>query len=146
MDEIHPNSRQRKIDPLWTGLIRRIDRINLEISNRGKVSEKSLYFYRPKKIIPEVDSESDSVDTNDHDVAVIDISRFSIHSDEDDAPIQNDATVAEAETSNEPRDEVHSIPELEVCHPSSDEDEIEPVELIDQLDEVELGKSFKSHL
>ena len=141
LNESHPESRRRKVDPLWTGLLKRIDEINTAIANRGKVSEKSMYFYRPERIIPEIDTDSES-NMDEHEMALIDVSRFSVISEEDGVTSDAAVNVTDEASKNEPNDEVHSIPELEPGHPETDDEDV-PVDLIDQLDEIELGKSQK---
>lgn len=93
--------------------------------------------------------EEDSGEIGEHDAAVIDVSRFSIDSDMGANTTNIDATVndmADGLGSSEPGDVIVNVPELEgsvtdesAPDPALD-DEVE--ELVDQLDEVELGTVF----
>ena len=84
-NEAFPNQAlARTIDPIWVALLRRINRIDLEIATTGRISDTGLYTYKVVPIPAEVDTEtSDSSEETNLDVArIIDTT-------------QNDASVTE---------------------------------------------------
>ena len=142
----HPGARPRTVDPLWKCFLRRINRIDEEIRNRGKVSEVKHYFWTPPAAIIDSDEE-DSGEVAEHEEAVIDVSRFSVDSDMGADTDNIDASVVNEGGSDigtsEPGDVVINVPEsdgtipedLSFIHPPVDQVE----DLVDQMDEVDLG-------
>ena len=72
-NEAFPNQAlARTIDPIWLALIRRINRIDLEIATSGRISDTGLYTYKVVPIPAEVDTEtSDSSEEVNLDIALI---------------------------------------------------------------------------
>ena len=103
------------------------------------------------------DLEGDSIDTNEHDVAIIDVSRYSINSDDINGSNSNNATVSNDESSagqnntnatlntNEaPEDIIVDLPEIDTrlgdtIDPSTDAVD----DIADGLDDVDLGNDSK---
>ena len=103
------------------------------------------------------DLEGDSIDTNEHDVAIIDVSRYSINSDDINGSNSNNATVSNDESSagqnntnatlntNEaPEDIIVDLPEIDTrlgdtIDPSADDVD----DIADGLDDVDLGNDSK---
>ena len=108
-NEAFPNQAMaRTIDPIWLALLRRINRIDLEIATTGRISDTGLYTYKIVPIPVEVDTEtSESSEGVDLDVALIN------DSDQNDASVSEDVagmpSIIEADTidfgpENQPND------------------------------------------
>ena len=141
----HPGARRRTVDPLWKCFLRRIERIDEEIKNRGKVSEVKHYFWTPPTVLIDSDEEESS-EIAEHDAAVIDVSRFSVDSDMGANTTNHDASVNTSDGdigTSEPGDVIVNMPELEGSDIEESAAENLPdgvvEDLVDQMDEVDLG-------
>ena len=148
-NEAHPGARQRTVDPLWKCFLRRINRIDEEIRNRGKVSEVKHYFWTPPAVLIDSDEE-DSGEVDEHEEAVIDVSRFSVDSDMGRNESNIDATCEVENNSDigtsEPGDVVINVPATDdsILIDSTDDNSAlnQTDELADQLDEVQIGNGY----
>ena len=129
--------------------IRRIERINREIKTRGRVSEVKMYHWTPPAAIVDSDSETESNENDEHEMAIIDVSRFSVESEPEN--IINPTLDATLEDS--PGDIVVNLPEIIADNepgPSGiNNDQVkaeEPLDIVDELaanlDEIGLGNCF----
>ena len=97
-NEAFPNQAMaRTVDPIWLALIRRINRIDLEIASSGRISDTGLYTYKVVPIPAEVDTET----SESSEEANLDVARI-IDTTNNDASVSEDVagmpSIIEADT------------------------------------------------
>ena len=110
-----------------------------------------MYHWTPPAAVVDSDSETESNENDEHEVAIIDVSRFSVESE----PESDNNPILDATLDDSPGDIVVNLPEIipdnEPGPSGINTDQVkaeEPIDIIDELaadlDEIGLGNCFHS--
>ena len=108
-----------------------------------------MYHWTPPTVIVDSDSETESNENDEHEMAIIDVSRFSVES----GPETSENPILDATCDESPGDIVVNLPEIinenEPGPSGINSDQVkveEPLDIVDELaanlDEIGLGNCF----